>query len=146
MQRDIRDHTIILDIDGVLMADAESTIDPQIASYIATLKEHNDIFIVSNSFRDARCAYAAEALGLPWIDSPFKKPSVSILNYMQYDHAKPMLVIGDKLLTDGIFALRIGAEPVMLHRRTSPKDRIVIKLTYLLDDIAYSLVRLWYTR
>lgn len=146
MGRNIRDHTIVLDIDGILMADAENTIDSQIVGYIVTLKTSNDIFIVSNSFRDARCAYVSETLGLPWVDSPFKKPSVSILRYMQYDHTKPLLVIGDKILTDGLFALRIGAEPVMMYRRVLPNDRLVIKLAYLLDDIAYSLVRLWYAR
>ncbi len=144
-QQNLRGYTIFLDIDGVLMADGEDTITKEIVEYVTKLKEHNDIHIVSNSFRKNRCRYISEMLKLPWVDSPHKKPSTHILKYMDYDKTKPLLVIGDKVLTDGIFAYRIKSELVLIKRRTYPNDRWYIKLSYIIDDAFFSFLKSLYT-
>jgi len=144
--RNFHDSTIILDIDGVLMADSEKTISEEIINHVQELKRNNDVQVVTNSFIKERCRYVSEVLQIPWVDSPYKKPSIHILNYMNYDSKKPLIMIGDKILTDGIFAKRIGAEAIMMQRRIRTNDRLVIKFTYLIDDIAYWFFSLWCTR
>ncbi|PCH92090.1 hypothetical protein COB80_00630 [Candidatus Kaiserbacteria bacterium] len=141
MDRNLENRTIILDIDGVLMADGEKTLSQEIIEYVTTLKLHNDVVIISNNFSDKRCEYTSKTLGVPWINTPYKKPSTRIMKYLKYDTTKPLIMIGDKVLTDGIFAKRIDAEAIMLTRRTNVDDRTIIVLTYIIDDAFYSLVR-----
>lgn len=146
LARNIRGHTILLDVDGVLMADGEDTVPPEIAAHVKELTRHNDVIVVSNTFRRNRVAYVHRLLGIPYAKTPLKKPSVRILTHILYDPRKPMLVIGDKVLTDALFAHRIGAACVLLHRRTHPNDRVFIKLTYALDELFAPLVDFWYAR
>lgn len=140
LERGISGYLILLDIDGVLMADGENKIPETVKEHVMQLKQVNDIRIVSNTFRAYRCEYSSRELQIPWVKNPHKKPSKKILSYIQ-DSKKPMIVIGDKFLTDGIFASRIGAESVLLKRRVAKTDRILIKFTYILDDLSFALVR-----
>lgn len=139
-------YTIILDIDGVVMAHAETTVPDETKRYVENLKRNNDVFLVSNSLSTKRKAYTSEALDIPWIDSGHRKPSKRILSFMKYDVQKPLAVIGDKILTDGLFAYRIKATPLLLERRTSTKDPIATRLMYWIDDIFYSLCSLLFSR
>jgi predicted HAD superfamily phosphohydrolase YqeG len=145
--RDIRDRTILLDIDGVLMADAEDTIHPETRPHIDTLIENNDVWIVSNTLRTERRPKTAAQLGVTWADTPHRKPSTQIMKALPYNDRKPLLVIGDKFFTDGLFAIRIGADAFLLKdRRTHPNDRWYIKLSYILDDFFSGLLKFLYSR
>lgn len=139
LARNLHGYTILLDIDGVLMADGEDVISSEIVDFVGVLKEHNNITIVSNTIFKKRRIYAGEILNIPILETFHRKPSVRILNTLSYDKSKPLLVIGDKILTDGIFAKRINSELILLTRRTHRNDRLFIKLTYIIDDLAYSI-------
>ena len=78
-RRDIRNHLILLDIDGVLMADGETTIAPEMREHVVRLTKHNDVRILTNTFFKKRAQYVRDTLHIPWIDSPYKKPSIKIL-------------------------------------------------------------------
>ena len=136
----ISQHTIILDIDGVLMADAEDVIARDIAPYVEKLIAENDVWIVSNTFNNDRRQRVAQALGIQSVDTHLKKPDTRIMKYIERDPKKPLVVIGDKYFTDGIFAWRIGARGYLITpRRTHANDRWFIRLTYVLDDTLSSL-------
>lgn len=146
-ERDVRDRTILLDIDGVLMADGEDMIHPETRPYIDTLIAHNDVWIVSNTLRAQRRERTAQELNVRWADTPYRKPSKRIMEALQHDSEKPLLVIGDKFFTDGLFAIRIGADALLLKdRRTHPNDRWYIKLSYILDDLFSGFLKFWYSR
>ena len=49
--------------------------------------------------------------------------------------SKELLVIGDKFLTDGLFAKNIGAEFIKAKRKISGQESILIKLINLFDDL-----------
>lgn len=142
----LKGHTIILDIDGVVMAHAEKTVPGDIKRYIEILKESNDIYIVSNGFSSKRKAYTSNALDVPWVDSGYRKPNIRILSFIDYDKEKPLVVMGDKILTDGLFAIRINAKPLLLERRLIDTDPLVTRLTYLIDDAIYTLCKLFLAR
>ena len=99
----IRNSTLLIDIDGVLMADGEDTIAPDAATHINHLHQSNDIFIVSNTIYKKRCDYIAQTTNAICVHSHHKKPSTKILNDIpNRDPNKPMIVIGDKIITDGL--------------------------------------------
>jgi len=137
----LTDTTILLDIDGVLMAHGENVIATEIINHIEHLKKSNDIFIVSNTLHKDRCTHIASASHITCVDSPYKKPSKGILNYIEYDHNKPFVVIGDKVITDGLFAWRIGASFILMNRRVSQNDHWLIKLIYKVDDIVRIVIQ-----
>ena len=146
-EQDIQSRTILLDIDGVLMADGENMIRPEILPYAAQLVAHNDVFLVSNSYRDHRCEHAAATLNTPWVKTPYKKPNTKILRHIDYDQTKPLLVIGDKFFTDGLFAQYLKAEGFLIQDRlVSKKDSFLAVLAYTFDDVASSVLRRVYSR
>ncbi|QSH39695.1 HAD family hydrolase [Candidatus Kaiserbacteria bacterium] len=142
----LKNHTIILDIDGVVMAHAERVVPDETRRYIEILKAKNDIHIVSNGLSKKRKVYTSEALDIPWVDSGCRKPNKRILSFMEYDEEKPMVIIGDKILTDGLFAIRIKAKPLLLERRVTDTDPLITKVTYLIDDTVYSLCKFFFAR
>ncbi|MBF05448.1 hypothetical protein CL644_01960 [bacterium] len=146
MSLQLNNHTILLDIDGVLMAHGEDIISPIILKNIEMLRKNNDIYIVSNSLSTHRIIKTSTALKIPWVDSGLKKPSIRILSFIKYDKTKPLVVIGDKILTDGLFAYRINAKALLLNRRVSQKDPLVVRVTYLIDDTIYSLCKFFFAR
>ena len=140
LSENVRGYVIFLDIDGVLMADGEEHVPKHIREYVEQLKQHNDVHIVSNTIRVLRREQAAREVGLSYTYVKHGKPSKKILKKLSYDCSKPLMVVGDKILTDGIFAKRIGARLILLERRLSPNDRFVIKLTYICENALYRLL------
>ena len=52
-------------------------------------------------------------------------------------------MIGDKFLTDGLFALRIDATPILLERRVHVADSFFIRVVNAVDDLAYYVWKLF---
>jgi predicted HAD superfamily phosphohydrolase YqeG len=143
----IRNHTVLLDIDGVVMADGEEELDQATLPYIQKLIAHNDVWLVSNSRRAGRTPRVADILGVPWANTALRKPDPRILKYIQASNDKPFLVIGDKFLTDGLFAITIKASGRILKQRLrSKKDRPLAVFAYTLDDLVSGFLKLWYSR
>jgi predicted HAD superfamily phosphohydrolase YqeG len=71
----------------------------------------------------------------PYIESNHRKPSRRVIDAIPVEHRNhPLVVIGDKIMIDGLFAWRIGARFVKVGRIVSPGDRRSVRWTYLLDD------------
>ncbi len=144
-QRDLWGRRIILDVDGVLMADGETTMPAYVQRILAPIIAHNEVVIVSNSPKRSRCRYVSETLGIPWINTHYRKPFPSILKKVHFETDAPLVVIGDKVLTDGLFAHFINAEFLMLERRTSVSDSFLMRLNYAIEDALYACGR-WLVR
>lgn len=143
----IRDHTILLDIDGVVMADGEEELSEKALPYIQELIGSNDVWLVSNSRRKGRTPKVAGMLNVPWADTKLRKPDPRILKHVQAVDGKPLLVIGDKFLTDGLFALTTKAKARLLKRRLkSKKDRPFAVFAYTLDDLVSGFLKFLYSR
>jgi len=143
-KRNFKNYTILLDIDGVLLSEAENKIAPEIIKRIDKLKQDNDVLIVSNTIFKKRCIYVSLELKIQLVSSPYKKPSAKILPFIKRDKSKPLIMIGDKFLTDGIFAKRIKAEPILIKRRIHKKDNPIITFTYKIDDFVYYLLKTFF--
>ncbi len=57
-------------------------------------------------------------------------------------HHKPVVVIGDLVLTDGIFARLTGSHFVYVQHLRHKSDTWLVKLMYLVDDAAASIARM----
>jgi hypothetical protein len=67
-----------------------------------------------------------------------------VLRGLPPDHrAQPLVVIGDKIIVDGLFARRIRARFIRIGRVRSTADRRLVRATYLLDDLVAAIVAIW---
>ncbi len=134
--------TILLDIDGTLLADGEDVVPRDFVETVSLMKENHIVFLVTNSRKIERGESIAEQLGVSCVKSRYKKPNPKIIEKISMDTEKSVVVIGDKMFTDGLFARYIEAEFLLVERITCRRDRFLIKLSYLVDDACSVCVRL----
>ncbi|MDE2399974.1 MAG: hypothetical protein KGL67_03130 [Patescibacteria group bacterium] len=128
--------TIILDIDGTITADGGSDLDPLVAKKIEEMATANSIFLFSNKHLPDRDNDIANKTHIPLLISSFKKPNKKVIKNLPDQLKTNLLVIGDKILIDGLFAKKIGADFIKVKRLTSQSDSLKVKLIYILDDFA----------
>jgi predicted HAD superfamily phosphohydrolase YqeG len=129
-----KDYTIILDVDGTLLVEGENIVGKEESVVVEKLKANNQVFIFSNNRNKERSKAIADQLVCPYLDSPFRKPNKRILNYLP-ENKKPILVIGDKFLTDIVFARIIKADYILVKSKRSKTDSMGMKLFCYVDDI-----------
>lgn len=133
-------YTIFLDIDGTILIDRSAKVDDKVLQKIRNLKDKNVVLLCTNSKDSNRSKKIAKFLGLSLVDSKYKKPSAKILEDLEIDNIKKM-VIGDKFMTDGIFAMNIGASFLKVKRKVSSQDNFLVSYINNLDDLIYFLGR-----
>ena len=87
----------------------------------------------------ARNRAIAEVLGVSLIENKHRKPNSRALGGIipQY---KKMVVVGDKVLTDGLFALSIGATFIHISPRVTDRaESLADKIFNATDDIAATM-------
>lgn len=132
--KEIQDYLIFLDIDGTLIHDNHHELDEDMIRKTSTLKEKNEVYLCSNSRNHERNRKVAELTGIPYLETDLRKPDQKILELIP-DPKKKKLVIGDKFLTDGLFAKAIKADFIKVERLTSEHDSPYIKFLYWTDDL-----------
>jgi predicted HAD superfamily phosphohydrolase YqeG len=126
-------NSIVLDIDGTILADGETEVSDTVRAHLRVLGEKNSLVLLTNSRRENRGHDISHALGIPLVTTPYKKPDPRIGWYLPHD--KPVVCIGDKLATEGILSYFVGADFFLLKRVCSPKDRFLVRVTYWLDAL-----------
>lgn len=125
---------IFLDVDGTIVADSQEDIDPLVPGLVAGWqRQDNTVYLCSNSPQRQRIARIAALLQVPVAGEGYRKPSRPIADVVRAPQAS-LVVIGDRLATDGLFAWRIGAQFILVRRRRAASDRWVIRCLYWLDD------------
>lgn len=126
--------TLIIDVDGTLVADKNTNIEDPVLQKIREFAENNEVFICSNG-SPKNAEKFAQLSGTKFFKclKPFRGNVLTILP------KRPTVVIGDKYLTDGLFALNIGASFVKIGHLKSANDKLFTKATYLLDDTVWKL-------
>lgn len=141
---DIDGATVIIDIDGTITADGQVAFPETVLARIRELSSRNIVFVFSNHRDTARNAAVARKLECPLIGTAHRKPSRKVLDDLPpYHRYRPLVVIGDKILVDGLFARRVGARFIWVSRVKSASDRGVVKVSYLLDDLIAAVRALW---
>ena len=129
-------NTIIVDVDGTLLADGNSELDPLAVKKMHEMNLANSVFLFSNRWASGRDAELEKELQVPFLKSPFKKPNKKVIDGLPDRLKNNMVVIGDKILTDGLFAKNIKADFVKVKRLTSDKDSALVRLSYVIDNFA----------
>ncbi len=131
----LKNSTLVLDIDGTIVSDKSNKIKYKIVEKIKELAHKNKIYLCSNGSQ-SRVAKFAEVLNASVIEG--KKPfSVKM---PEIKKESKIVVIGDKYLTDGLFARSINAEFLKVRHLTSNTDTTFIKFSYFMDNLVYSTI------
>ncbi|MBA4320200.1 MAG: hypothetical protein C0412_17520, partial [Flavobacterium sp.] len=103
---------------------------------------NNCVFLCSNKKIHARGIQFSELLKIKCLHTPHRKPNRKIINYVgNANNYKGITVIGDKFLTDGLFAKNIKGEFIKVKRIVSNKERLFVKVINRIDDAIYSLLK-----
>lgn len=133
---------IILDIDGTLVHDAESGVEAATEAVIKQLiTQGNSIYLVSNGFSNKRerNRKIAKGLGVTFYESKAKKPFAAAVAELLQKNNAPVVVIGDKFLTDGLLAINIRAPFIRVRSRRASSDSLYSKAAYAADQLASRL-------
>jgi predicted HAD superfamily phosphohydrolase YqeG len=142
--RGIHNATVILDIDGTITSDGQVFFPDNVFAKIRELASRNAVYVFSNHRNNTRNRIVASRVGCTLIETRHRKPSPNVLRGLPPDHrAQPLVVIGDKIIVDGLFARRIGARFIRVGRVRSTSDRTFVKATYLLDDLVAAIGAMW---
>ncbi len=139
---DSENKLVFLDIDGTIIPDgAAPEFSDAVLGKIRQLKAGNQVFLCTNTRDKIRNNKIASLLGLPVAAEQYRKPDHRVLKGLGLDHSKNRLVIGDKFLTDGLFAWNIGAEFIKVKRKVSGKEVPTIKLIDFIDDLIWQILK-----
>jgi 4-hydroxybenzoate polyprenyltransferase/predicted HAD superfamily phosphohydrolase YqeG len=135
----LKNSQLIIDIDGTIVHDKGLELDPEAVQKLFRLKQHSDVYLCSNGHQD-RTKALAEKAGVFYIDTLHRKPSRYVVEKLERSD-KPVIVIGDKMLTDGLFAVNIAAKFIPVKRIRHRNDPVIIKLHYFIDDVVSIVMR-----
>ena len=107
-------------------------------SKIQQLKKNNQLYIFSNNKNYKRNIRIAKKINIEYLKTDYHKPSKKIIENLSISNN--LIIIGDKILTDGLFARHIGATFIKVERYKSKKDRLITKIIYRLDDLCQYLL------
>lgn len=124
--------TIVLDIDGTLLPDKSNHVPPELITYIHTLKHAHDVYVCSNGEKE-RTERIAQKLDLPAL--LVHKPYGRMLS--SWKPTGGVVVVGDKYLTDGLFAQKLSARFIKVDHVVSFTDSWKITLSYVFDDVVW---------
>jgi predicted HAD superfamily phosphohydrolase YqeG len=142
--RGIHNATVILDIDGTITGDGQVFFSDRVLAKIRELASRNVVYVFSNHRNNTRNRIVASRAGCALIETPHRKPSPNVLCGLPPDHrAQPLVVVGDKIIVDGLFARRIGARFIRVGRVRATSDRRLVQATYFLDDVVASIGAMW---
>jgi len=138
----IVDSVVILDIDGTLTCSSQRVVRQEVITVIRALQQRNTVYAFSNNYDGKKSREIAKSIDVPYIDAPHKKPNKKILKYI--DETCPAVAIGDKYLTDGLFAQFIGAHHIRVKRYRCKGDSVADKMACFIDDIAYAIAKFFH--
>ncbi len=130
---------IFLDIDGTLLPDGDREIEQAVRDRLHALTVTNIVYLATNSRNQERKQRLQKELGIPLTPTAHKKPWKTVLTGIDTS-GKDMVVIGDKFLTDYVFAKQIHARCILVQRKRSYRERLMIRFIYLFDGVCAKLV------
>lgn len=135
------DTIVLLDIDGTITFDSQDDIDESYEKVQEIKENNNRVYLCSNTRNDERVKKISKRLGIDCILSRHQKPSPKVLHNSDLKDMsrKNMIVIGDKLITDGWFAKKLRVSFIKVKRLSSSNDSLLSRIVHRLDDILFWL-------
>lgn len=135
------DSIVLLDIDGTIAFDSRDDVDESYDKIQEIKKKNNRVFLCSNTRDQERVKRLGKQLGVDYIATPHQKPSTKVIDNssLQGTSREIMIVIGDKLITDGWFAKKLRVSFIKVKRLASAQDSLLTKLVHRFDDALFWL-------
>jgi predicted HAD superfamily phosphohydrolase YqeG len=134
---DFANSLVILDVDGTIVADCGHVASGAVIAQVNALKAAgNEIRLCSNSRRGnyaGRLDRLAAQLEVGVCPVSVRKPSTLAIAGLDRS-GRALVVIGDKDLTDGLLARRVGARFIKVRRKLDPGDRLSSRMANLFDN------------
>jgi HAD superfamily hydrolase (TIGR01662 family) len=135
---DFESSLVILDIDGTLVPDSGRVAPAEVVEQVRALKTRgNEVRLCSNSRRGnyaERLEAVAAQLDVGVCPNVFRKPSTLAISGVERN-GRPLVVIGDKDLTDGLLARRVGAQFIKVRRKLDSADRLSSRMANVIDIV-----------
>ncbi len=141
---DSKQSIIFLDVDGTLLPDGEWEAQPAVQARVRALTENNDVYVTTNTRNEKRKEAMVRLFGVAAVPSTAKKPSRQVAAGVMRP-GRAAVVIGDKFLTDELFARRIGARFIRVARLHSARERWGIRMINLIDDACHYLFHVFFS-
>src|SRR5258708_5133532 len=129
---------VILDVDGTIVPDCGRVASAAVTGKVLELKaQGNEVRLCSNSRRGnyaERLADLAAQLEVGVCPVVFRKPSTLAISGLDRK-GRELVVIGDKDLTDGLLARRVGSRFIKMRRKLDPADRLSSRMANLVDTV-----------
>ncbi len=129
---------IIVDIDGTLTCPSRDDVRDDVMAVLHALQRANDVVLFSNNFDGARSRRIAASLSVPYLDASCRKPRRAVADALPPSD-RPIVVIGDKFLTDELFAVFVGARYVRVRRYMCRNDSLFARVGCVFDDVVRML-------
>ncbi|MDO8594553.1 MAG: hypothetical protein Q7R93_03490 [bacterium] len=130
--------TVFLDVDGTLAPDGSLEFSSEVLQKVRELSGKNQVLLCTNKRDPVRFAKLEALFSLPVVTKRHKKPSRRVLDEAGAI-AGERVVIGDKFLTDELFAKRIKARFIRTRRKLSGNEVFSVKVANVVDDITWTL-------
>lgn len=135
LKENLKNHLVLLDIDGTITSEGSWKLNPAREKEFRKLGKKNLIYLCSNKKDDARNEFISKQLGVHYLKTSYRKPNPRILETLPtQDRMRSKVVIGDKWLTDGWFAKRIGARFIKVEHLIGANELWWVKIIYKVDD------------
>lgn len=121
---------VVLDLDGTLVLDGAEEVGAEESRALECLTRERAVFLVTNK-GGKRAAQIAERAGVVYIQHDSKKPDPRIARLLP--GATERVVLGDKVLTDGLFAFLTGARFVQITPLRAETERLSTRVLYAVD-------------
>lgn len=131
---DFTECTVFLDVDGTLAPDGSFDFSPAVLAKVGEWKQTNEVLLCTNKRGKERWQKLESLFGLPVVTKEHRKPSKKVLQGIRPRFAQ-LVVIGDKFLTDALFAKRIGARFIAVKRKLSGQETLGVQLVNFVDDL-----------
>lgn len=128
---------VVLDIDGTLVGDRSLELSGDVAEKVKQLGAVASVYFCSNALPDRAKDFATQ-LKVAYLPGKYKKPSRRAAEGLPTFNG-PVIVVGDKVITDGLFASNIGAEFVLVSRFRTASESVRARVGYALDAVVRPL-------
>ncbi len=135
---EIKGACIILDCDGTLAPHHTGAFSAEAMAQIARLAQNNEVYLCSNCRDQERNNNFARELGTLYLETKHRKPSKKIATHLA---DKKILVIGDKWLTDGLFARNIDGRFIKVQSMTASSDSYGVRMQYTIDRLLSPILK-----
>lgn len=117
---------LVLDVDETLVPIRQAEIAPEIVQWIAAIKPHTKLWLVSNNLNARRIQRIAYRLEVPYIAGAGKPSRRKIWQAVRGMELPPseVAIVGDRLFTDVLAGNRMGLFTILVEPMVIPGEAL----------------------